>query len=384
MPHRDIEELMEILKRKIETIMTKEGATPFSSPLEFILYLCSLAYGAIVRMRTSFYKNGILKSKRLSCKVISIGNLTVGGTGKTPLAMYIANLLKRAGYQLVIISRGYGGSAEKTGGIVSNEKTIRMSVEQAGDEPYLIATRLAGIPVMVGSHRYQSGKQAILSFHPDILLLDDAFQHIQLQRDLDLCLCDAKKPLGNGYLFPRGMLREPVAHLRRADAVILTRDQRSNDVSASVNMIQKYIPGKPIFSCSYRPSEFREPANDQTHHVEILTGRKILAFSGIAQNDKFAAMLSELGGHILKFIPFSDHHWYTNSEVTQILRMAKDLHVDYIVTTEKDYVRIGNRLSSSFPTLILVISLSFGEDTEAFENFVRGTFGLTAKLCGER
>lgn len=370
---------MEILRRKVEAIMAMEGVASFSSPLEFVLHLCSLAYGAIVRMRTSFYKNGILKSKRLSCKVISIGNLTVGGTGKTPLAMYTANMLKRAGCRLVIISRGYGGNAEKTGGIVSNGKTIRMSAEQAGDEPYLMATRLAEIPVMVGSHRYPIGKQAIVSFHPDILLLDDAFQHIQLQRDLDLCLCDAKKPFGNGYLFPRGMLREPVAHLRRADAVVLTCGQRSNDVSTSVKMIQKYIPGKPIFSCFYRPTEFREPAaHGQTHHVEILTGRKILAFSGIAQNDKFAAILSELGGHIVKFIPFSDHHWYTNSEVTQILRIAQDLRVDYIVTTEKDYVRIGKRLSSSFPTLILVISLSFGKDTEAFENFVRGTLGLTA------
>lgn len=369
---------MELLKRKIKTIMTIEGV-PFSSVVEFILYLFSLAYGVIVRMRTSFYKNGILKSKRLSCKVISIGNLTVGGTGKTPLAMYMANLLQRAGYQLVIISRGYGGSAEKTGGIVSNGKTVRMSVEQAGDEPYLMATRLAGIPVIVGSHRYQSGKQAILSFHPDILLLDDAFQHIQLQRDLDLCLCDGEKPFGNGYLFPRGMLREPVAHIRRADAVVLTHNQRPPEISSSVKKMQKYIPGKPIFRCSYQPSKFREPANDKIHPIEILTGRKILAFSGIAQNDKFAAMLSELGGHILKFIPFSDHHWYTNSDVIQILQVAKDLHADYIVTTEKDYVRIGNSLSSSFPTLTLVISLSFGEDTEAFENFVNGTFGLTAK-----
>ena len=369
---------MEILRRKIEAIMTMESAAPFSSPLEFVLYLCSLPYGAIVRMRSSFYKNGILKSKRLSCKVISIGNLTVGGTGKTPLTMYIANMLKRAGCRLVTISRGYGGSAEKNGGIVSDGNMVRMSVEQAGDEPYLMATHLAGIPVMVGSHRYQIGKQAILSFHPDILLLDDAFQHIQLQRDLDLCLCDVQKPFGNGYLFPRGTLREPIAHLRRADAVVLTHDQRSNDIFEGVKIIQKYIPAKPIFSCSYRPSEFRELANNKTHHVEIITGRKILAFSGIAQNDRFAAMLSELGGHIVKFIPFADHHWYTNSEVTQILRTAKDLHVDYIVTTEKDYVRIGNRLSSSFPTLILVISLSFGKDAEVFENFVKETFGLTA------
>ena len=144
-----MQKLMEILKRKIEMIMTKEMAAPFSSVLEFILYLCSLAYGAIVRIRTSLYKNGVIKSKKLSCKVISIGNLTVGGTGKTPLAMYIGNLLKKSGYRVVIISRGYRGSAEKTGGIVSNGKMIQMAVEQAGDEPYLLSTRLAGIPVIV-------------------------------------------------------------------------------------------------------------------------------------------------------------------------------------------------------------------------------------------
>jgi tetraacyldisaccharide 4'-kinase len=370
---------MELLKRKIEMIMTKEATAPFSSALEFILYLCSLAYGVVVRIKASFYKKGIIQSKRLPCKVISIGNLTVGGTGKTPLTMYIGNLLKKSGYQVVIISRGYGGSAEKTGGIVSNGKMIQMAVEQAGDEPYLIATRLVGIPVVVGSHRYQSGKQAILTFNPDILLLDDAFQHIQLQRDLNLCLCDAKKPFGNGYLIPRGTLREPVAHLRRADAVILNHDERSKDISARVKMIQKYVPRKPIFSCFYRPIKFREPANNKTHKLEILTDREILAFSGIAKNNKFVAMLSELGGHIVKFIPFPDHHWYSNTDVIEILKTAKDLHVDYIVTTEKDYVRIGDRLSSSFPTLILVISLSFGDDTEAFENFVKRSFNLTAK-----
>lgn len=364
-----------ILKRKIEAIMTKEDTAPFSSVLGFILYLFSLAYRAIVRIRTSFYKSGIIESKRLPCKVISIGNLTVGGTGKTPLAIYVADLLKRAGGRVVIVSRGYGGSAEKTGGIVSDGKTIHMGVEQAGDEPYLMATRLKGIPVVVGGNRYRAGKQAILTFNPDILLLDDAFQHIQLKRDLNLCLCDAKKPFGNGHLIPRGPLREPIEHLRRADAVVLTRHKESKGSTNSVRDIQKHLPGKPIFKCSHVPSGLREPVTGKTHNVETLTDRKVLAFSGIAKNENFAALLSELGATIVKFIPFSDHHCYSNGDLEKILQTAKWLNVDYLVTTEKDYVRIENRFSASFPTLILVISISFGEDTKAFENFIKKKLG---------
>ncbi len=367
----EVRGLMGRLRRKIENIMTKEDTDSFSSVSEFILYFFSLVYGAVIRVRTSLYKNGIVKSRRLPCKVISIGNLTTGGAGKTPLAMYIADLLKRSGYRVVIVSRGYKGSAEKTGGIVSDGKTIRMDVKQAGDEPYLMATRMDGIPVIVGSNRYRAGRQAILTFNPDILLLDDAFQHIQLKRDLNLCLCDAKKPFGNSRLIPRGMLREPVEHLRRADAVVLTRHNGSKGSPRNVRIIQKYLPGKPIFKCSHIPSGLREHASGKTHNIEILTGRKVLAFSGIAKNDDFAALLSELGYNIVKFMPFPDHYRYSNSDVTKILQAAKDLNVDYIVTTEKDCVRVGNRLPASFPTFILVISVSFGEETRAFENFIK-------------
>ena len=171
-----------------------------------------------------------------------------------------------------------------------------------------MATRLKGVPVIVGSNRYQAGQKAILAFDADIILLDDAFQHIRLDRDLNLCLCDAKKPFGNGYLVPRGLLREPVEHLGRADAVVLTRHNGSKGLPKSSRNIQKYIHGEPVFRCSHTPSGLREPASSKTHDVEILKGRKILAFSGIAKNDNFAAMLSKLGSNIVKFIPFPDHH----------------------------------------------------------------------------
>lgn len=364
---------MQILKRKIEAIMTKEDTAPFSSLLECILYLFSRAYEAIVRVRIFFYEKNIIKSKKLSCTVISIGNLTVGGTGKTPLTLYIADLLKRSGYRVVIVSRGYGGSAEKDGGIVSDGKTIRMTPGQAGDEPYLMATRMQGIPVIVGSNRYKAGKKALLAFNPDIVLLDDAFQHMRLKRDLNFCLCDAERPFGNGYLIPRGVLREPVEHLKRADAVVLTRDKGDHNLLSSRSIMQQYVPGKPVFTCSHVPRELKEAANGATHKLEVLRGQKILAFSGIAKNNDFAATLSELGGNILQFLPFSDHHQYSNDDVATIARTARRLNVNYIVTTEKDYVRIGNRLSRSFPTLVLMISISFGEKAETFEKFIKET-----------
>jgi tetraacyldisaccharide 4'-kinase len=363
---------METLRNKIENIMKKGSEARFSSVSEFVLYLFSVVYGIVVRIRACLYENGIARSKRLPCKVVSIGNVTLGGTGKTPLTLYVAELLKRSGYKVVVISRGYGGRSEKSGGILSDGNAIFMDAEQGGDEPCLMATSLRGIPVIVGANRHMAGEKAMRSFGPDVLLLDDAFQHIQLQRDLDICLCDARKPFGNRHLVPRGRLREPVSHLRRAHAIVLTRYSMSEKMPEADRVtIEKYAPGRPVFRCSHMPAGLKNPATGKTHGAGTVTGRKVVAFSGIAENDDFAAMLCGIGADIAGFMSFADHHPYSETDVKEILQTAKDLNVDYIVTTEKDYVRIGKRMATSFPTLVFMISISFGEDADAFESFIK-------------
>ena len=191
---------------RIETIMKSDG---LQSPnwLQKMLWAISLIYGWVVLIRSAAYDKGILKAKQLPCVVISIGNLTLGGSGKTPLTIYIAKTLGHLGYRVAVLSRGYGGQAEKQGVIVSDGSQVFVSADVSGDEPYMMAQKLDGTPILVGADRYRSGKIAVRSFKPDVILLDDGFQHRNLARDLDLVVMDANKPGGNGHMFPRGVLR---------------------------------------------------------------------------------------------------------------------------------------------------------------------------------
>ncbi len=241
-------------KQKIESIMNSKGDPPLP-PLALLLHCMSIFYGAAQRLRATSYQHRVIPSRELPCKVISIGNITVGGTGKTPMTIYVATEIKRAGFNVVIVSRGYKGRAEKHGGIVSDGRRIYMDADQAGDEPYMIACRLNDIPVVVGKDRFAAGMLAIDKFQPDVIVLDDAFQHLKLKRDLDLVLLDHRRPFGNTHLLPRGVLREPVSSLARGAACILTRCRSGAEEAAlsSSAQIQMLVPGIPVFTSSYVP-----------------------------------------------------------------------------------------------------------------------------------
>ncbi|MDH3568448.1 MAG: tetraacyldisaccharide 4'-kinase, partial [Desulfobacteraceae bacterium] len=278
--------------------------------LKLFLFSISIGYGWIVRLRETLYKKGLLQSKRLPCPVISIGNITVGGSGKTPMAIYVAELIKHLGYGVVIISRGYKGQAEKNGGVVCDGRKICMGPDTAGDEPFMVAQRLKTVPVIVGKDRLKAGRLAIREFKPDVLLLDDAFQHLKLHRDLDLVLLDSKDPLGNTYLFPRGTLRETASALSRGDAVILTRSDIEKP--ASLDQIKKHFPRKPIFNSSHIPyiykivteniSQSRDrPTVSSKYDFDIFKNKRAVAFSGIASNDDFRRTIESFQCKLKKF-----------------------------------------------------------------------------------
>ncbi|HDL07382.1 MAG TPA: tetraacyldisaccharide 4'-kinase, partial [Desulfobacteraceae bacterium] len=197
---------MNKIKKKIETYMTDKGKRQIFS-FGTILFVLSLIYGSIIRLRRIFYEKKILLPKKLPCKTISIGNLTVGGTGKTPMTIHVAHLVEKLGYKTAVISRGYKGKAEKNGGIVSDGRTIFMGQDEAGDEPFMMATKLKKVPVIVGQNRFEMGMLALKEFKPDVIIFDDAFQHLRLTRDIDLVLIDSIDPFGNKHLLPRGILR---------------------------------------------------------------------------------------------------------------------------------------------------------------------------------
>lgn len=353
-----------------------------TSGLGAVLCAISKGYAAVIRWRNRLYDRNMFRSRRLDGFVISIGNITMGGTGKTPMTIYLARLLKRAGCNVVILSRGYRGEAENIGGIVSDGSRLCMTPTAAGDEPYMMAASLKNVPVLVGRDRFENGRLAVDTFSPDVILLDDAFQHRKLARDMDLVLLDGSRPLGNGRLFPGGVLREPPESLKRADACILTRW----DPGTGCNMqsIRNFSGKAPVFKTRHVPcihkvvgsSESRPAQEFGSAEVspEILNGRRAFAFSGIARNSDFLSTVKGFGCRVVGSMPFQDHHWYSETDRVRIAEAAYDAGADLILTTEKDYVRIACPVTRSVswpvPLVVIGIDISFDEDEERFVRFI--------------
>ena len=373
---------MDKIRTKLETIMTGSEKTRFFS-VGSLLFVLSLCYGYAVRLRENCYKKGILRSKNLPCKIISIGNITVGGTGKTPMTIKVAEIVKRLGYKVAVISRGYKGSAEKTGGVVSDGKTILMGPDKAGDEPFMIASKLNDIPVVVGQNRFEAGRLAIQEFDPDVIVLDDAFQHLRLKRDVDLVLLDCGHPFGNNHLLPRGTLREPVSAMLRGDAFVITRSDYAGDtiLSTFTDKLRNLTHGKPVFTSCHIPNIYKAAKKNRsihrklqdllTYNPECLKERKVVAFSGLAGNSDFRLTIKNLKCDLIDFLEFPDHHNYSDIDLNRIYKSYLESKADFLLTTEKDYVRIAHRITWPVDLVVVNIEVSFGDDDEAFNAFIK-------------
>ena len=352
--------------------------------LASLLHGISIFYGAAQRLRATCYRHQVFPSRELPCKVISVGNITVGGTGKTPMTIYVAGEIKRAGFKVVIVSRGYKGGAEKHGGIVSDGWTLYMDAELAGDEPYMVACRLKGVPVVVGKNRFAAGMLAISKFQPDVIVLDDAFQHLKLKRDIDLVLLDHMRPFGNCHLLPRGVLREPVSALARSAACILTRCRAGADegLMASVGRIQVLVPGIPVFTSSFVPYWYvvhsgghksfeAVPDVFSANDCEQIKHRKVYCFSGIARNDDFQHTVKDLGFKVTGFLEFSDHHPYTAKDLATIFGCAENTGADRLITTEKDYARIALKAPLPIELIVVGVKVSFEDREQDFISFIK-------------
>jgi len=364
--------------------MASEEKTGFFS-FGSVLYLLSLLYGGAVRLRESFYKRGILKSEKLPCKVISVGNLTAGGAGKTPMTIYMAELLTKFGCKVAVVSRGYRGSAEKTGGIVSNGQRLLMGQDSAGDEPFMMAENLKNIPVIVGQNRFEAGMAAVRNFRPDVIVLDDAFQHLGLMRDINLVLLDSRRPFGNTHLLPRGPLREPLSALSRGDAFILTRsDLTEPDSRFSPLSSLSSLPG-PVFRSFHIPYVCKvikgeksgsRVFSDKPCDTVPLKGQRAFAFSGIAGNRDFRRTLENLGCEIAGFSEFSDHYQYSDEDIHAISDSAKKVNADILTTTEKDHARIAHQPAWPVDLVVVGIRTSFGDEEDEFSSFIRNRLDL--------
>lgn len=329
------------------------------------LALMSLVYGLGVRLDRLI--SGMKKKRYLPGFVLSVGNLTTGGTGKTPAVRMLARWAMKQGYRPAIISRGYGGNYDSRIFVVSDGREIKAGPDRTGDEPYLLARVLKGVPVVVSRDRFSAGMEAYSRFRTNFFILDDGFQHVRLKRDMDIVLMDKASPFGNGHLLPWGPLREPVKNVKRAHAVIYTRSDNSRPkemLNGALNSIEQFS-GNHIPERLVLPFEQRESAPGD------LKGRKITAFAGIAKPSSFRETLLKLGAEILSFRMFRDHHCFNLSEIEEIKREKERLGADYIITTEKDWVRLGAE-SADIPGLgYVTITFAVTSEPDSFFEMIK-------------
>ncbi|HOV86682.1 MAG TPA: tetraacyldisaccharide 4'-kinase [Syntrophobacteraceae bacterium] len=326
------------------------------------------AAAGVYRAGLSFHQ-GILRrrARSLPVPVVSVGNLVAGGTGKTPFTLWLALFLKDLGWSPAILSRGYGRRGGDTCRVQLGGNPD-LWTRQYGDEPVLLARRAPEVPVWVGKDRRQSG-QAAMGRGADVLILDDGFQHLALQRHLDFVLMDAERPWGNGRLLPWGPLREPIEHLERADALVLTRARKTADPGSPTPSPGFPLPPRPVFSCRYRLAGFRTGFSGGLLSPESLRGEGVIAFSGIARPDSFFDSLRAVGIHPLRCLPYADHHPYREAESRAILENARKLCASFLVTTEKDWVRLPRELGQV--VLAAVLEIDFGSDLPRIRAFLR-------------
>ncbi|HBG05004.1 MAG: tetraacyldisaccharide 4'-kinase [Geobacteraceae bacterium GWC2_58_44] len=316
-----------------------------------LLKLLAVAYGGLLRLRGSAYRLGWLGSYRLPVPVISVGNIVLGGTGKTPMVVWLAGYLMARGKRVAVISRGYGGSAEGELRIVSDGRRMLLSPEQAGDEPYLLAQKVPGLMVVIGADRYQAGLLALKELNPDIFILDDGFQHLRLRRDLNILLLDAAKPFGNGRTLPAGYLREPISAAERADLVVYTR--------CATGARPDLFPGKPSCWTSHKLSGMMPLGGGSHTGFEMAKGARVTAFSGIADPGAFFDLLEQEGIRLTATLAFPDHASYGDEEISAICRLKDASRSTLLITTEKDAVKLipfMERLATCFVTVLEIDS----------------------------
>lgn len=327
------------------------------------LFLLSLPYGWAVRTRTFLYSLGLLKTKQLSRPVISVGNITVGGTGKTPLVMALSEGLMERGIPTAILSRGYRGK-KGSGPLVTDGRRVLLSPEESGDEPFLMASVLKGIPILIGKDRLKNGKMALDRFPVRGFLLDDGFQHLPLLRDLNILLVDSQIGFGDGHLLPRGILREPLSHLRRADLFLMTKAEDPEACQSLESILRKIHPSAPIFHSHYEPAGLIHP-DGKVEPLHLFKGKKVIALSGIANPAYFSMLLKKCGMEVVGEVIFPDHHRYTALDLLSIKGKVKE--VGWIVTTEKDMVKLKKLPLDPLPLLSLRIEMKIWEEEEFYK-----------------
>jgi tetraacyldisaccharide 4'-kinase len=350
------------------------------------LHAFSKVFEVAIKARRFLYNVRILRDSTLGVQVIAVGNLTVGGTGKTPVVEKFARELRDQGRNVAILSRGYRSKpppvherllnafllrGETTPPrVVSDGRSLLLDSEMAGDEPYMLASNLKDVVVLVDKDRVKSGRYAIEKFGCDTLLLDDGFQYWKLRgRRLDIVLVDCQQPFGTGRLLPRGTLREPPSHLARASTIFITKSE--GDTSALRRRLGELNPGAGIIECVHHPLYLEDVFTGERRELGFLKGRKVASFSGIAQPESFEQSLVRLGADLVYSKRFADHHRFTQQEVLNAINRSKKRQAETIVTTQKDAVRFPKIDRRDLPVYFMRVEIKILRGADNFQDCVR-------------
>ena len=353
-----LREIGEHIEQYFIEIIRERRKAPFDSFVKGLLFVASRFYLRAINTRIWLYDNRVIRYRAIGCLVVSIGNLTCGGTGKTPIVEIFARTLSQKGRRVAVLSRGYR-SKDKRGffeklrkrlfskkmevppRVVSDGKNLLHDSITAGDEPYMLASNLKDVAVLVDKDRVKSGLYAIDEFETDVLILDDGFQYLRLKAHINIILVDSTSPFDNHHVLPRGLMREPIEHILRADYVFLTKSDGSPRLRHLKEFIRKHNHRAEIIECCHKPKYLEEVFDrGRRHPLESLQGKKIASISAIANPASFEGFLEDLGGELVLKRHYADHHRYRQQEMIDFINDAKAAGAELIVTTEKDAVRM--------------------------------------------
>ncbi len=354
--------------------------------LLIVLRQLSYLFKSIVTLRLYLYEKRLLRHHTLGCQVISVGNLTVGGTGKTPVVEAFARELAREGRKVAILSRGYK-KVEPTFGqkvmdkltfaerrrpprVVSDGKELLLDSAMSGDEPYMLAMNLPEVCVLVDRDRVKSGRYAVTKMGCDTLILDDGFQYLSLKHQVEIVLVDKRNPFGNGHVLPRGLLREPIKNIKRANFIFITKSD-GQGLEPLRKQLNELNPEAEVIECCHEARYLQNIYNADRVPLETLKGARVGVISGIAVPEGFEDSVAARGAELVFKVRYADHHRYSQQEIIELINEASSKNVDMIITTEKDAVRFPRMGRRDVPIFFLRVDIELLRGEQDFHDCIQ-------------
>jgi tetraacyldisaccharide 4'-kinase len=337
-----------------------------------VLSCLAYAYSAGLKVYLFPYRIGVRKQTALVCPVVSVGNLTVGGTGKTPMTRLVCEIFAQNGLKPCVLSRGYKGKNEFGAAIVSTESRVELNASEAGDEAYMLARALPGVPVVVGKDRRKTGALAWDRFKPDVIVLDDGMQFYQLHRDLDIVMIDGMRPFDNGWTFPRGLLREPPSHLGRAGCVVITNADKVTDQAsdALADGVQRLAGRAHVTKARYEARALRPADGTADLPISWMNGKKVATFCALGHPEAFEKQVADCGADIVHSARRDDHVKPTIADLNAMIQNALERGAEAVIISEKDSVKLPP-IARPLPFLALKVSLRLDDESSFRELLMR-------------